>query len=175
MSVMKKENEKTGRYLVRDFRKEDAEALSSLIREDILIVNTEDAAWEREWLFNFYTPENIIKSAQEGHTYVIEDTVTGEHVATGNILRDCPAREGAVNETEIRACFIRAGFLHQGLGTLLFDALETDPAFQEASRVWLTTSVYAAPFYEQRGYRYVFGYRGKNQDNLTEMEKFPQL
>ena len=172
---MKTEKQKTDRYLVRDFRNEDAEALSALIREDILKVNTEDAAWEREWLYDFYTPENITKSAREGHTYVIEDTVTGEPVATGNILRDCPAREGAVNETEIRACFIRAGFLHQGLGTLLFNALEADPAFLKARRVWLTTSVYAAPFYENRGYRYVFGYRGKNQDRLTEMEKFPGL
>ena len=171
---MKTENLKNDRFVVRDFREEDAEELSELILRDLREITVQDAAWEREYLLAFYTPENIKMNARRGHTYVIEDPETGALVATGTILKDSPAREGAVNESEICACFVDAGRLRQGIGTVLFDALENDEAFLTANRVWLTTSVYAARFYEDRGYRYAFGYRGKNPDKLTEMQKFPQ-
>lgn len=167
------EKMKNNQYIIRDFRKEDAIKLSEMIKQDIEVVNTEDPEWEREYLYNFYTPENIIKNAENGHTYVIEDKKTGELVATGTIKKDSPAREGAINETEILACFISPKKLRKGLGTLLFDTLENSNDFLSARRVWLTTSVYAAPFYENRGYKYTFGYRKKNEENLTEMEKFP--
>lgn len=166
-------NIKNNKYLVRDFHSDDAEELSKMIREDILVVNTDDPEWEREYLYNFYTAENIRESAKKGHIYVIEDIETDEIVATGMIKKDCPARDGAENESEIAACFINHKKLRQGIGTLLFDILENDTIFISSKRVWLTTSVYAAPFYEKRGYQYTFGYKKKNQDNLVEMEKFP--
>lgn len=162
------------KYRVRDFRNEDAEETAALIQRDLHEVTTDDAPWEREYLINFYTPENVRKNAGKGHTYVIEDPETGEIVATGTILPDSPARKGAENEAEICACFVHPERLREGIGSILFDALERDPVFRSASRVWLTTSVYAAPFYEARGYRYSFGYKGKNEDDLTEMEKIPE-
>lgn len=173
MTDMNDKELKKDRYMIRDFRGEDAETLSELIRRDIREVTYEDPEWEREYLYNFYVPENIKKNAETGHTYVIEDADTGKIVATGTIKKDSPAREGAENEAEICGCFIDADSLRKGIGSLLFDALENDPDFLSAARVWLTTSVYAREFYENRGYRYSFGYRGKNEDNLTEMEKIP--
>lgn len=160
-------------YTVRDFQVSDAILLSKMIRQDILSVNTEDPEWEREYLYNFYTPENIIENSKKGHVYVIEDKNTGALVATGMIKKDSPARAGAMNESEISACFVDSNKLRRGLGTLFFDTLENDIYFLTARRVWLTTSVYATSFYENRGYKYSFGFRKKNQDNLTEMEKIP--
>ena len=171
---MNKKDRKNDRYRVRDFREEDAGEAAALIQRDLHEVTTDDAPWEREYLINFYTPENVRKNAEKGHTYVIEDPETGAIVATGTILPDSPAREGAENEAEICACFVHPEHLREGIGTILFDALEKDAVFLSASRVWLTTSVYAARFYEDRGYRYTFGYKGKNEDDLTEMEKVPE-
>lgn len=161
-------------YIVRDFKESDAVALSHMIREDIISVNTEDPKDECDYLYNFYTPENVIKNAKAGHTYVVEEKNTGELVATGTIKHDSPARDGAINESEIAACFVDSKMLRKGIGTLLFDKLEKDIYFLSASRIWLTTSLYAAPFYENRGYKYTFGYLKRNQDNLIEMEKFPK-
>ncbi|MDO4488551.1 MAG: GNAT family N-acetyltransferase [Eubacteriales bacterium] len=160
--------------IIRRFKIEDAEELSVLIRRDLKEVNTEDQKWENDYLYEFYTPENVIKNAENGHTYVMEVEGTGELVAIGTIKPQSKARETDENESEICSCFIKPEYLRMHLGTRLFDTLEADEYFVNADRVWLTTSVYAAPFYEHRNYKYTFGYKGKNEENLVEMEKRPK-
>ena len=161
---------------IRKYIGSDAEELSVLIRDDLKYVNYEDPAWENEWLYARYTPAGIAEIAGEGHTYVVTDTDTGELLGTGTIKRDGNTFDRTTNlptgkQAEIMACFIKRGHLRMHLGTLLFDALEADEIFTESQRVWLTTSVYARKFYENRNYIYSCGYLGKNADNLIEMEK----
>ena len=150
---------------IRRFDQGDEKILSELIREDLKTVNVDDPKWENDYLYAQYTPEYMVQAAKEGHVYVITDpSRDGFIVGTGMVTKDG-------DDAEIHDCFIRKEYLRKGLGRLLFDTLEHDEISLAANRLWLTTSVLARPFYEKIGYRYTYGYLGKNADNLVEMEK----
>ena len=150
---------------IRRFDQGDEKILSELIREDLKTVNVDDPKWENDYLYAQYTPEYMVQAAKEGHVYVITDpSRDGFIVGTGMVTKDG-------DDAEIHGCFIRKEYLRKGLGRLLFDTLEHDEISLAANRLWLTTSVLARPFYEKIGYRYTYGYLGRNADNLVEMEK----
>ena len=150
---------------IRRFDQGDEKILSELIREDLKTINVDDPKWENDYLYAQYTPEYMVQAAKEGHVYVITDpSRDGFIVGTGMVTKDG-------DDAEIHGCFIRKEYLRKGLGRLLFDTLEHDEISLAASRLWLTTSVLARPFYEKIGYRYTYGYLGRNADNLVEMEK----
>ena len=150
---------------IRRFKTGDEKILSDMIRQDLVEVNYEDQKWENEWLYAHYTPETIVQMAKDGHMYVITDPQADDLiVGTGIVTKDG-------TQAELHGCFIRKEYLRKGLGTLLFNTLEKDEISLSADRLWLTTSVMARPFYESRGYRYTYGYLGKNEDGLVEMDK----
>lgn len=148
---------------IRRFETGDETTLSSLIRRTLLEVNTSSPQWEIDWLYEHYTPENIAALAIEGHTYVM--TEDGRIIGTGSVKQDGPS------QAEILAAFLSADCVGRGLGKMLFETLEQDEIAKEADRIWLTASHQALNFYERIGYKYVYGYRGKNADDLIEMEK----
>ncbi len=155
---------------IRMYKDGDESTLSTLIRRVLKEVNTDDPKWENDWLYEHYTPEVIADFAKTSHVYVLERN--GEIVGTGAIRWDEELTKKRQNKhAEIFACFIHADHIKEGLGGQLFDALENDEIFKEADRIWLTTSVMARGFYEHRGYHYTFGYLGKNDDDLVEMDK----
>lgn len=158
---------------IRLFKNGDETTLSTLIRRVLKEVNTDDPKWENDWLYEHYTPENILESSKDAHIYVMEQG--GEIVGTGAIRWDKELTEKRQNKhAEIFACFIHADHIGEGLGGKLFNTLENDEIFKEADRIWLTTSVMARGFYEHIGYHYTFGYLGKNDDDLVEMDKTKQ-
>ncbi len=152
---------------IRRFYKEDANALSVLIRRTLVEVNSADCPKEEiDFLYGLYTPEKVIRNAETGHTYVLEED--GAILGTGTIL----ATEQA-GESEIVAAFLAPETIGRGLGRKLFEALESDILFTGAERVWLTSSITALKFYEKMGYTYEGGFCHKNEDDLIVMEKFP--
>ena len=151
---------------IRRFCPGDEEVLSGLIRRTLLEVNAADCpAEEIEFLYNKYTPAGVLALAGQGHTYVLQESE--ELLGCGTLL---PGEKGVC---EIMAAFLKPEAIGRGLGKALFGALESDPLFTKAERVWLTSSVTALRFYEKLGYRYCCGWRGRNADGLIEMEKRP--
>ena len=149
---------------IRRFQKEDAPALSALIRRTLLEVNTDSPAAEVEYLYGRYTPETMMQLAQEGHTYVLEED--GVISGTGTVL------PSGADEAEIAAAFLRPESIGKGCGRALFAALEEDPLVVSARRIWLTSSDMAQGFYERMGYVNPNGYRTRGgEDNLLYMEK----
>ena len=54
---------------VRDFELGTEKEISDLIRRTLVEVNSVDCPkWEIDYLYEAYTPERIVKNAQEGHT-----------------------------------------------------------------------------------------------------------
>ena len=152
---------------IRRFQREDAYPISVLIRRTLMEVNSVDCPKEEiDFLYERYTPEKVICNAAAGHTYVIEED--GAILGTGTILST-----EKVGESEIVAAFLAPEAIGRGLGRRLFKALEADPLFTDAERVWLTSSITALRFYEKMGYTYVGGYFHRNEDDLIVMEKFP--
>ena len=152
---------------IRRFHMGDANALSALIRRTLVEVNSVDCPKEEiSFLYELYTPEKVIHNAETGHTYVLEED--GVILGTGTIL----ATEQA-GESEIVAAFLAPEAIGRGCGRHLFEALESDPLFTGAERVWLTSSITALKFYEKMGYTYEGGHCHKNEDDLIVMEKFP--
>ena len=94
--------------------------------------------------------------------------VGGGIVGTGTIL--ATEEEGV---SEIVAAFLAPEAIGRGLGRKLFAALESDPLFTGAKRVWLTSSITALKFYEKIGYTYEGGYFHRNEEGLIVFEKFP--
>ena len=152
---------------IRRFETGDEVALSALIRRTLLEVNGDDSRREVEYLYARYTPETVADNAHRGHTYVL--TGGGAILGTGTILAT------AAEESEILGLFLASELVGRGCGRRLLAALENDPLFTQAERVWLTSSTMALGFYERMGYQYVGGFRSRNNsEGLIYMEKHPQ-
>lgn len=151
---------------IRMFQPGNEEEISILIRRTLLEVNSVDCPKEEiDFLYRLYTPEKVVKNAEEGHTYVLWED--GRIIGTGTI-----AQTGE-RECEILAAFLLPEAIGRGLGRVLFRTLESDPLFARADRVWLTSSITALKFYEKIGYTYEGGYCHLNEEDLIVMEKFP--
>ena len=149
---------------IRRYIRGDEAALSNLLRRTLLEVNAQySPKAEIDWLYARYTPETVAQIAKDGHMYVM--TEDGVIVGTGTVIRT------GERECEIIAAFLLPEVTGRGLGTQLFDVLETDKWCEEAERIWLTSSVNALDFYEKRGYVNPNGYRTRGADNLLTMEK----
>jgi len=149
---------------IRAFCPGDEGAISALIRRTLVEVNSVDCpAEEIDFLYQLYTPEKVIKNAEEGHTYVLWEA--NAIVGTGTITQT------GTEESEIVAAFLAPEAIGRGWGKQLFAALERDPLFTGAERVWLTSSVTALKFYEKVGFSYEGGYFHRNEDDLIVMEK----
>ena len=147
----------------RRYREGDAPVLSALMRRSLLEINTDSPQWEIDWLYARYSPEGVAEIAAESHMYVMLD---GETImGTGTVALSGPG------EAELKAAFLAPEYVGRGLGVELFRTLEADEYAVGASRIWLTSSDQALNFYERLGYQYVYGYRGRNEDKLFEMEK----
>lgn len=153
---------------IRAFQSGDAAAVSNLIRRTLLEVNQGmDPQWEIDYLYQHYTPEAVAENGARGHSYVLVNE--GRILGTGTIAADVPG------QCELLALYLAPEAVGCRWGEALMAALERDPLFTAAERVWLTTSVMARGFYERMGYRYVGGTCNRNNpDHLVYMEKYPQ-
>lgn len=151
--------------VIRRFIPGEEEEVSVLLRRTLMEVNANYCPQnEMDWLYNRYTPETVAQIAAENHMYVMTegDTIVG----TGTLVVTGP------DECEIIAAFLLPEAIGCGLGTKLFDALETEELSKDVKRIWLTSSVNALDFYEKRGYVNPNGYRQRDPENhLLVMEK----
>lgn len=153
------------RAMICRFAAGQEKEVSVLLRRTLIEVNANFCPKsEIDWLYNRYSPQTVVQIAAQNHMYVMMqgDTIVG----TGTVAVTGP------KECEILAAFLLPEAIGYGLGSKLFDVLENEEFAKQAKRIWLTSSVNALDFYENRGYHNPNGYRQRDpQSHLLVMEK----
>ncbi len=130
----------TNDIFIRQFESGDAEEVSRLIIDDLLLVNVVDygeAAVKQMALL--YSTEWVLRYAQSGETYVA--ALRSEIV--GTVTQD---------QERARSLFVRIDQQRQGIGKFLMRHIEEAAKRQNNARVVLLANVGAVDFYRNLGY-----------------------
>jgi GNAT superfamily N-acetyltransferase len=130
-----------GGITVRSFEPEDAEAVSSLIRQTMAISNSADYPLERlQPLMDYFSPEKVLLLSKERLCLVAE---TDGQVA-GTI---------ALDGSELCTFFVHPSFQGVGIGSELLAAIEHMALDAGIRTIHMDASLTGVPFYERRGYQ----------------------
>ncbi len=152
--------------IIRRFKPEDAEKVSSLIVKTLREVNIKD--YSREYIeknVQRLQPKDILKLADWTHFYVVCD---------GDRIVGCGAIGpywGKVDESSLFTIFVLPEYHRQGIGRKIIETLEKDEYFLRANRVEIPASITATPFYIHMGYTYKYGIRTPDEEGLLRLEK----
>lgn len=126
---------------IRNFAPQDAEAVSSLIRETMKISNSRDYSLDiLEPLIEYFSPDKIIQLSKERYCLVAE---TNRRVV-GTI---------AIEDAELCTFFVHPDFQGKGIGTELLKAVEKLAFDKGIRKIKVGSSVTGVFFYEKSGYR----------------------
>lgn len=153
--------------IIRRFRENDAEKVSSMIIRTERITNSKD--YSEEWINAFekrVQPSLILERAGWTHFYVVEenDTIIG-----------CGAIGpywGSETESSLFTIFVLPEYQGKGVGRKIIEALEQDEYFLKAKRVEIPASITAVNFYRKMGYEYKNGIDHPDEEQLYRLEKF---
>jgi GNAT superfamily N-acetyltransferase len=125
---------------IRKFRKEDLDPVLTLIH-NVVDVSYKDVypAEALELYKEFHCRENILNDAGNGYCVIAENG--GRIVGTGTLLDD-----------GIRRVYIDPSLQKAGIGTSIYEALETRALQMEIPRLGLGASVIAREFWESVGF-----------------------
>lgn len=125
---------------LREFRREDLEAVKSLIDETIEVSYS---IYPREviehWMKDHHSRERILSEAKDGYTTVLEHK--GRILGTGTLL-------GA----DIRRVFIHPSYQRRGFGKLIMHKLEEQASANGIGTLELISTVISKRFYDSLGY-----------------------
>ncbi len=159
---------------IRRFRPGDEKELTPLIHRCFLEINIEDYSREDlQYWAGVYTPQHVRMLAEKADTYVCEED--GVLLGTCSILwkdeadpkgpgleaelKSEPAAEAASPQREafVEALYVLPDRGREGIASQLLEKCENDPAYKEARRIWVHSSITARRFYEQKGYLHETG------------------
>lgn len=124
--------------LIREFVKEDAYEVSSLIRRSILERDNRDYSLEQIYsIANYYSPDYLLE---------LDDKII--HVATEQelIIGMCMLK------TDQFIIYILPGFQKKGIGSKLMDFTEKIALKQGLKKIWGVSTLTAVGFYKKIGY-----------------------
>ena len=153
--------------IIRRFRENDAEKVSSMIIRTERITNSKD--YSEEWINAFekrVQPSLIIERAGWTHFYVVEenDTIIG-----------CGAIGpywGSETESSLFSIFVLPEYQCKGIGRKIVETLEQDEYFLRAKRIEIPASITAVNFYRKLGYDYKNGVDRPDEEQMYRLEKF---
>ena len=153
--------------IIRRFRENDAEKVSSMIIRTEKITNSKD--YSEEWINAFekrVQPSLIIERAGWTHFYVVEenDTIIG-----------CGAIGpywGSETESSLFNIFVLPEYQGNGIGRKIVEILEQDEYFLRAKRTEVAASITAVNFYRKLGYDYKNGDDRPDEEQNYRLEKF---
>jgi ribosomal protein S18 acetylase RimI-like enzyme len=151
---------------IRRFEKEDAAALSDLIRRNFMEVNIKDYPIEEMMrLSEYYCPDKILEISAYAHMYTacIDEIIVGCGAITDD--HDNPG------ESSLQTIFVLPEFHGKGIGRGIITALEKDEFSLQANKIKLSASVTACEFYRKLGYDYKEGIKILDEDGLYPLEK----
>lgn len=125
---------------LREFRREDLEAVKSLIDETIEVSYS---IYPHEvidhWMRDHHSRERILSEARDGYTIVLE--YERRIAGTGTLLG-----------TNIRRVFIQPSYQRRGFGKLIMHKLEKQALANGIGTLELTSTVISKRFYDFLGY-----------------------
>lgn len=124
---------------IRRFRKEDARKVSTLIKQNLLEVNTEYSEATTAALLSQTTPSKLIERSKERNYYVA--------VEKGRILGIGGYREDAVH-----TFFVRPDCHGQGIGTQLLTRVLQDAKAEGIKTMHAASTRHAEQFYASFGF-----------------------
>ena len=153
--------------IIRRFRENDAEKVSSMIIRTERITNSKD--YSEEWINAFekrVQPSLILERAGWTHFYVVEenDTIIG-----------CGAIGpywGSETESSLFSIFVLPEYQCKGIGRKIVETLEQDEYFLRAKRTEVAASITAVNFYRKLGYDYKNGVDHPDEEQIYRLEKF---
>jgi len=150
---------KVNNISLREFRVEDAEVISKIIRTNLIQVNSRD--YSESVISNMYgifTPSFIIEVSEKRKMYVALD---GEKiVGTASIEGDT-----------IYTVFVDTEYHGKGIGRKLMECLEEIAANSGLQSVKLPASITAKKFYERLGYYALYEVETEEYGRDIIMEK----
>ena len=131
--------------IIRNFKDNDAEKVSSLIIRTLKTTNSKDYSEESiKALEKQMQPSHIFERASWTHFYVVED-----------------------NDT-----FVLPEYQGMGIGRKIIETLEQDEYFLRAKRIEIPASITAVNFYRKLGYDYKNGVDRPDEEQIYRLEKF---
>jgi len=133
---------------IRPFRECDGEPVSSLIRRNLLEVNTRDYPLEdMQRLCDVFSPERVTEFSRQREMFVAE--AEGQIVGTAGLARDSRTSEVWYIALTV---FVLPEFHGRGVGSRLMDAVESAARAKGATALRLPASLTGVEFYRRRGY-----------------------
>ena len=125
---------------IRKANEKDCPSLSHLIRQTVLLVNSNDYAPEVINLICMnFSEEMILKKMKKRDVFVYECNKR----LLGTI---------SFEESKLHSLFVDNKHLCQGIGTKLVHHLEQFANLRNVPKIYLSSSITAKPFYERLGY-----------------------
>ena len=135
---------------IEQFQSCQAEAVSSLIRRNLLEVNSQDYAEDAiNSLVAYFSPATLLENSQSQTIFVA--THDGEVVGTASLGNFGSAESPSYYAVTV---FVLPELQRQGIGLRLMEAVELKARELGAEKVTLRASITAKGFYQKLGYRF---------------------
>ena len=152
---------------IEQFRDCQAEAVSNLIRRNLLEVNSRDYAEDViNSLAAYFSPATLLKNSRSQTIFVA--TQDGEVVGTASLDNFGTA---ASPDYYAVAVFVLPESQRQGIGLRLMEAVELKAKELGAEKLTLRASITAKAFYRKLGYRFRDGCEKLDEHGTYIMEK----
>ncbi len=152
---------------IEQFQDCQAEAVSSLIRRNLLEVNSQDYAQDViDSLAAYFSPATLLKNSRSQTIFVA--TQAGEVVGTAGL--DNFGTAESPNYYAV-AVFVVPESHRQGIGFRLMEAVELKAKELGAEKVTVRAAITAKGFYQKLGYRFKDGCEKLDQHGTYVMEK----
>ena len=152
---------------IERFQDCQAEAVSNLIRRNLLEVNSQDYAEDFiNSLVAYFSPATLLKNSQSQTIFVA--TQDGAVVGTASLDNFGSAESPDYYAVEV---FVLPEFHRQGIGLRLMQAVELKAKEVGAEKVTLRASITAKGFYQKLGYRFRNGCEKLDEHGTYIMEK----
>jgi GNAT superfamily N-acetyltransferase len=152
---------------IEQFQDAQAEAVSNLIRRNLLEVNSKDYA---EGVINslaaYFSPATLLKNSQSQTIFVAMQD--GEVIGTASLDNFGTAERP---EYYAVAVFVLPESQRQGIGLRLMEAVELKARELGAEKVTLRAAITAKGFYQKLGYRFRGGCEKLDRHGTYVMEK----
>jgi len=145
---------------IRPFRECDVQAVSTLIRRDLLEVNIRNYPLDdMRKLCEVFSPEHIIEYSRQREMFVAE--AEGQIVGTAALARDNRTTD---EQYVALTVFVLPNFHGRGIGSMLMDRVEQAAREKGAEVLRLPASFTAVEFYRRLGYTDDPGLSGPTDD-----------
>jgi GNAT superfamily N-acetyltransferase len=152
---------------IEQFQDYQAEAVSNLIRRNLLEVNSKDYTEDFiNSLVAYFSPATLLENSRSQTIFVA--TQDGEVVGTASLDNFGSAQSPDYYAVEV---FVLPELHRQGIGLRLMEAVELKAKELGAEKVTLRASITAKAFYQKLGYRFRDGCEKLDEHGTYIMEK----